>query len=171
MKNKPDKTKYPNVNKYINALLRYWNTNGGPSNRNQAIAREMQNYFNWRQQVAIKRMKFEMNRKKQNVEKDIRNLLHLKEKRNAKFGAENNSYAYNQKHWYINWFQEEERGKAYTSIYGRILSLIKKYNLEGTSIAHLSLKQLIDRILFQLIMLRAGLQNVGNAHVLEKRII
>ena len=171
MVNKPRKENYYNVDRYINALMRYWNTNGGPSNRNRAIAQEMKNYFNWRQEAAIKRMKFEMNRKKQNVEKDIRNLLHLKEKRNAKFGAGNNSYANNQKHWTNNWFQKNERGKAYTSIYRRILSLIKKYNLEGTSIAYLSLQQLIDRILFQLIMLRAGLQNVGNAHVLEKRII
>jgi len=161
MTNKPRKENYYNVDRYINALMRYWNTNGGPSNRNQAIAREMQNYFNWRKQAAIKRMKFEMNRKKQNVEKDIRNLLNLKEKRNKLFGAGNNSYGHNNREWWTTFFVKSERGKAFYSIFNRILALKKKYDLKG-SVGNVPIKELIDSILFQLIMIHKGLKNIGH---------
>jgi hypothetical protein len=57
--------------------------------------------------------------------------------------------------------QESDRGKAFNSIHKRILALKKKYDVKG-NVGHVPLKELIDRILFQMIMIHKGLKNLGH---------
>jgi hypothetical protein len=154
---KPKPENYPNVNKYINALVVHWSTNGGPSNMNQAIAREMRNYFNWREKKSVQRMKVLMKRQAQHVNKDIRNVLLLKEEYNKLANKINYSSLMSSKTRNI--LNRQSAGES--ALRKKIYDLEKKYKLH---IPSGTVEARFHRLITQLILFRnaAGIQASNN---------
>ena len=154
MVNKPKKEDYYNsVNKYMNALKNYWNEHGGPSNRNQAIARELQNYWNWKQKKAAWRIKYKMNRNVQNINKDLRNLLRLKQMYMNVNAKANKLPLWNTSHSLI--------GKRFMGAHvlrQRIWTIAEKYGVKLNWNAKKSTLNTLDQLLFALILMRQNEQ-------------